>query len=106
MQERVPRVGRNRGAVTTRSSRARWHEDVLVNYAVVAGRRQGAAGKHQWDPGVAPDRLRRDETHWLDAATVRRSGGSVRRRVMVSSPEKWSAATLVSSESYGAGRER
>jgi hypothetical protein len=73
---------------------------------VVAGRRQGAAVKHQWDSWVALGRLRRDGTHLLDAATVRRSGGSMRRRVSLSSSEWGSTATLVSSRSYGEGRER
>jgi hypothetical protein len=52
---------------------------------------------------VAPGRLRRDETNRLDVTTVRQSGGSVRRHAVMSWPEKGSAATSVSSMSYGEG---
>jgi hypothetical protein len=60
------RVGRARGVVTACVT-TQWR----TRGAVMADRQQCAAGKHQWDPGVAPGRLWRDGSHRLDTATAR-----------------------------------
>jgi hypothetical protein len=51
---RAARAGRARGVVTAQSPRTRRHGGVLADGTVVASWWQGAAGKHQWDLGVAP----------------------------------------------------
>jgi hypothetical protein len=69
---RGARAGRVRSAVTTRSSSA------LTGSTVAAGRRQGIAKEHQWNPRVAPGNVVVGGAHLEIGSTSRgkKSGGS------------------------------
>jgi hypothetical protein len=60
-------------------SALRWHGGALISGLVVASQRQGAAGKHQWDPGVASGKEEGAEAHQRGGSTAREeeSGGSL-----------------------------
>jgi hypothetical protein len=61
----VARTGRARGAVTALSLRA--HDGT-----VVASRRLGVPGEHQWGPGVASGKVEVDGAHPGSGSTARR----------------------------------
>jgi hypothetical protein len=52
-------------------SALRWHGGALISVLVVASQRQGATGKHPWDPGVASGKE--------EGAGAHQRGGSMAR---------------------------